>query len=123
MLTIGYLSEADTDYANALTVAGSLESLRALVSRYKELAVDAEPLVMAMTPKQFSAFRRGLLIERRGKFAGERWAMQFGSILLPMPMMQITQVAWEFKCPFGVAYHRMKETGQLSAAAIRHGTH
>lgn len=112
-LSIGYLSEADADYTKALTDADTLGTLQALVARYAELAADAVPIVEAMTAEDFAAFRKGLKIERRGKFAGDAWAVRFGAILMPMPMMRITMIADQFKCPFGVAYHRLKELGKL----------
>ena len=101
--------EQDSDYTKALTECLTLDDLRALVDAYKPLALDAVPVVAAMTDADFLVFRKGLKSERRGKFAGEAWAERFGAVLMPLPMMRITQIKDQFKVPFGVAWQRCKE--------------
>ncbi len=103
------LGEQDRDYAKALTTCESLADLRALVEAYRPLALDAAPIVEAMTDADFVEFRRGLKTERRGKFAGEKWATRFSAVLMPLPMLRITQLAQEFHAPFGVTWMRAKE--------------
>lgn len=103
------MGSPDADYTHALTDVTTLEQLRALVTVYAELAVDAVPVVQRMTDDDFAEFRKGMLLERKKKFAGEAWAKKFGAVLMPMPMMQITQVADHFKAPFGVTWQRLKD--------------
>lgn len=125
-LSRAMLAEHDTDYAKALTVCDSLADLKALVTRYQELVVDAVPVVAAMTEADFQAFRKGLKSERRGKFAGEEWAERFGAVLMPLPMMTITQVAAQFQAPFGVTWQRLRDLRpdllEVPPARASHGT-
>ncbi len=101
--------EQDRDYANALGACNNLNDLRALVTAYEPLARDAKPVVDLMTEADFRAFRKGLLSERKGRFAGDEWAKRFGAVLMPLPMFRITQIAEQFKAPFGVAWQRCKD--------------
>lgn len=102
-------ADQDADYTKALTECLTLDELRELVNAYAPLALDAQPVVAAMTADDFTEFRKGLKSERRGKFAGVEWAQRFGAVLMPLPMMRITQIAQEFKVPFGVAWQRCKD--------------
>jgi hypothetical protein len=101
--------EPDRDYTKALTTCDTLDDLRALVTAYEPIAIDAPSVVATMTAEDFAEWRRGLKIERRGKFAGEAFAKKFGAILMPMPMMRISMIADEYKAPFGVTWMRLKE--------------
>ncbi len=101
--------EQDADYTKALTACQNVAEVKALVSEYAELAVDAVPLAEAMTDADWAEFQRGLKSERRGKFAGEDWMHRFGAILMPLPMMTITQIADQYKAPFGVAWFRCRD--------------
>ncbi len=97
------------DYAKALDKCETLGDLQTLVREFAELAVDAMVVVNAMTEDDWPEFRVGLTMERLGEFAGDEWAARFGAILMPLPMMTITQVAAKFNAPFGVAWHRCKD--------------
>ena len=96
-------------YAAFLTKCVTLEQLRAHVLAYESLALDAAQIVHAMTPKDFTEFRRGLKLERAGQFAGEAWAKRFIAVLMPDPMFTIARIAIEYKVPFNVAHWRLQE--------------
>jgi len=98
-----------SDYTKALDQCRTVADLQALVHDYGDVAVDAVPVVDAMTAKDWSAFKRGLRRERQGTFAGDAWVERFGPILMPFPMLKIAAVAEEFKVPFGVAWMRLRE--------------
>lgn len=101
--------EQDKDYVNGLSACQSMADVRALVEEYKELALDAAVAVQKLSEKDWPAFKRGLKSERRGKYAGDAWARRFASILMPLPMMRISEIASQFQAPFGVAWARCKE--------------
>lgn len=101
--------DADTAYTRALTECSTLDDLRALMIRYAELAVDAARVVDSMTDEDMAEFRRGLRQERKGRFAGEPWAQRFAAVLMPLPMMRVSQLAREYHAPFDVALRRIKE--------------
>lgn len=103
------MGDQAADYAKALTECHTLADLRALVDAYKPLALDAVPVVDAMTDDDFAAWRKGLKTERRGKFAGETFAEKYGAVLMPMPMLKIVEIADRYKVPFGVAWQRAKD--------------
>lgn len=96
-------------YTRKLTDCASLDELRALVSDFADLAVDAVPIVTKMTADDFTEFRRGLRQERKGRFAGVPWMERFGAILLPMPMIRISELAERFGAPFHITARRLKE--------------
>lgn len=102
-------SKSDTAYARQLTDCSTLDELRALVTFYSDLSVDAVSVVAAMTADDFTEFRRGLRSERKGRFAGEPWMLRFGAVLMPMPMLRISQIADQFKAPFDVTWRRLRD--------------
>lgn len=123
-----FAAEQDQDYTHALTEADTLEDLRALVTAYAPLVKDALPVVQQMTEADFKDWRKGLKSERRGKYAGDDFARRFGAVLMPLPMMRITELKAKFCAPFGVTWFRCKEVrpdllevdieGQRSGASV-----
>ena|SRR5688572_2376388 len=101
--------DADSAYTRALTDCMTLDDLKALMARYADLAVDAASVVASMTDADMQEFRRGLKQERKGRFAGEPWARRFAAVLMPLPMMRVSQVASEYHVPFAVALQRIRE--------------
>lgn len=101
--------EQATDYVNALTACQSMADVRALVEDYRELALDAADAVQTLTEKDWPEFSKGLRLERKGRFAGDAWAKRFAAILMPLPMMRISDIAHQYVVPFGVAWARCKQ--------------
>lgn len=116
MTPITYISEQPTDYAEALDAADTLEKLRATTGNWIPLAEDAHKVVMGMNPADFSEWRTGLAQERKGRFAGEEWAMKFGAVMMPEKMLKVSMIAMQFGAPWGCTYLRLKENGQLEDA-------
>jgi hypothetical protein len=102
-------SKSDESYARQLTECATLDELRALTVLYRELAVDAHKIVATMTDDDFKEFRRGLKSERKGRFAGEAWAHRFSAVMMPLPMIRISQIASEYHVPFFVALQRVRD--------------
>lgn len=101
--------DQDRQYAEQLTLADTLERLKELLTNYRPLAEDAFQVVETMTEDDFQEFRKGLKKERKGRFAGEAWAEKYAAIVMPLPMMRVTEVAAQFKAPFGVTWQRCKD--------------
>jgi hypothetical protein len=112
-LQIGYLSEPESDYTSRLTAATNLRALREVVSEYRLIADDAFQQVKPMNGYDFDRFRRGLLSERRGKFAGMAGMNRFGAIPMPEIMMRVHMIADQFKVPWGLAYIRLRDAGRI----------
>ena len=118
-MEIRQFDEIPADYAKALDEAVTLADLRATVSRYELVAGDALDTVCAMDDEAFSDWRSALKKERRGKFMGEEAAERFGPILMPEAMLKVTVVASHFGVPWGLAYHRLSDTGRLTVVSGR----
>jgi hypothetical protein len=116
---ITYLSETASDYSKAITNAETLDELRSVVSDYGDVAADAQTAVAAMSAADFKAWRRGLAKERKGKFAGDEFSERFGDVMMPELMFKVSIVAQKFQVPWGCAYIRLKETGQLEKLVTR----
>lgn len=110
---IGYLSECDRAYTKALTAAETLADLRTVTQSYEPIAADAHEIALRMTEDDFKEFRKGLMKERRGKFAGEAWADKYMAVMLPATMFGVSEVAVSYCVPFGLAYIRMRDAGRL----------
>lgn len=110
---ISYLSETFDDYLSALDGVKSLDDLRAVVATYRRFANDAFRVVSAMHEREWPAFRKGLRLERKQKFAGMPWAEKYGAVLLPEVMLRVAAIALKFKVPWGCAFIRAKDIGMI----------
>ena len=95
-------------YGKDIDSCDTLEKLRDKLAYWKPLAEDAYKLVQKMDEKRFRAFVKALKLERNGKFGNNDDCCV---IALPMPMFEVARVAHHFHAPFGVALHRMIESG------------
>lgn len=112
-MEIGYYSEPVQEYVKALGAADTLESLQHTVMLYRRIAADAVAVAEKMGTEEFYRWRAGLALERKGKFAGEEWALAFGEIMMPRIMLLVGMAASHFHVPWGVAFIRMKDFGQI----------
>lgn len=116
MTPITYISDQPGDYAKALDGADNLSKLMQVAHDWRELAEDAYEAVAKMTGEDFIAWRKGLAEERRGVFAGEEFYKKFADVLMPKLMFKVSAIAIRFGAPWGCAYLRLKETGNLEKA-------
>ena len=113
-MQIGQFDEVPEDYAKALDAADTLQALRDTVARYELVAGDAVDAAKSLDDDGFVEWRNALKTERRGEFMGEELVERFGPLLMPEAMLKVTVVANHFKVPWGLAYHRLDETGRLT---------
>jgi len=104
--TFGWLSEPVGDYEKGLDGAKTLTALRAYLESWREVAGDAWAAVQDWTEADFTAWRKALASERRGKFMGDEAMARFACVLLPEVLFRVSVIANEYKAPWGVAYHR-----------------
>lgn len=116
MTPISYISDQPADYVKALVEADTLAKLLAFTKAWSEVAKDAHETVRAMTPHDFKEWRKGYAKERAGKFAGEKFAVKYGALMMPEVLMKVSMIAQHFGAPWGCAYLRLKQTGQLEQA-------
>lgn len=100
-------------YGAELDGALTLEELRKVLDGWKTLAPDARKLARQLTPAEFADWRRGLAEERAGRFAGERWAQRYTVLLMPARMWRTSMTAMGYHVPWGTAWIRLKELGEL----------
>lgn len=112
-MNIGYLTDPVPEYIKAINAAETLESLHHTVGLYKRIAADALEAVEKMDGEAFERWRAGLSLERKKVFAGEEFSKTFGVILLPAVMLHVGMLAQHFGAPWGCAFIRMKEWGQI----------
>jgi hypothetical protein len=103
--------ETPKRYAQALTAARTLFDLTEAAKAFAYIADDALQIVLRMKVEEFSHWRAGLDMERRGMFAGEMWNARYGAVLMPAVMLQVTMIAQHFGVPWGSAFNRCADTG------------
>lgn len=113
MNPITYMSEQPEDYAKALTGCRSADEVRVVTAAYESIAADAKAIADTMDDAAFRRFKRGMNKERKGEFAGEKFALEFGAVLMPEVMLKVGMIAAQFGAPWGCAYIRLKEMGKL----------
>lgn len=112
MKPITYLSNQDEEYILGLDQATTLDQLNQHINSYFQIAYDA----IANRPvndAEFEIWRAGLLLERKGQFAGTEWTERFGCILLPEILLRVGMVSVRFGVPWGMAFLRMEEAGRI----------
>ena len=98
-------------YATDIAQAKTLAALRRILRDWRDLAPDAVAVAGEMQGQGWIDFAEGLAKERRGEFAGQRWAEVYGPILIPERLLRTTLTAAKFSVPWGSAYLRLKELG------------
>lgn len=111
---IGYVDAPHHEYVSSLANAKSLEALKAVGVRFSRLFSDAAEIIASITDADFAEFRRGLLCERKGKFAGEEWAAKYGAVTIPRVGMFVGLYALKMHVPFGLVFNRMRDVGQIT---------
>ena len=112
-MNIGMFTECDRDYARLLTLQDTLPKLRKFTKSYERVATDAAGIAACMSQEDFKTWRRGLEIERRGQFAGIEFMKEFGDLLMPRLLFKVSMVATKFGVPWGLAFKRMQDIGQI----------
>lgn len=113
MTPISYVSEQPRDYAEGLSRCQTLEHLTDFLTDWRSLCWDAYEIVMEMDLQAFKEWRKGLAMERRGKFAGEDFALKYGAVLMPETLIKVSMVATQCGAPWGCAYKRMEDEGMI----------
>lgn len=115
-MDISYISEIPEEYSKELSAAKTPAALRSVTKKYKLVAADADAIAASMDDETFLQWRKALGMERRGQFMGEENAELFGPILMPEIILKVSMVADQFKAPWGVAYHRLRDAGKLTVS-------
>lgn len=115
---VGYCDELYEDFRKCLDDARTLAVLQAAAERYRAIFPDAYDVTASMDDAAFLEWRSGLSKERKKQFAGEEWVERFGPLIMPAVALHVAMLASELCVPFGLAFNRMKEVGQI---AIRDG--
>lgn len=106
-------TELRASYVWGLEHATTLRELREHVERWRFCAEDALVIVARMDEGAFADFRRGLADELRKIYAGDQWAARFSIVVVPALMHKVQEIAALYNVPWGLAYIRLLNTGQL----------
>lgn len=112
-MMITYLSEPVADYSKGLNGCASLTELQTFLADWRLLANDALIAAESMNERDWKVYHGGFKSERRGRYAGDAWALKYGAILMPEIMMRVSLVAVHFKTPWGLAYKKCLEHGKI----------
>lgn len=111
MLTVTVLSDLPKEWQIGLDQCKDLARLREFGLHWGGVCTDAWDVIRKMTEQDFNVFRHGLAAERKGKYAGDDWATQFGAILMPELLLRVSFIAEQFGAPWGLAWKRCEEAG------------
>jgi len=116
MREIGYLDDPTPDYVNGLRKCETLDSLRAFAQEWADICPDALGAVDKLDEASFQTFRNGLLNHRRwGPERQTAWVTGFGPIPMPMLLLHVSLIADSWYVPWGCAFNRMLDVGQIKA--------
>ena len=109
---IGYLTEISKTYTKGINKCNSFEDLKSFLFNWKEFTQDA---IEQMGSEDFSwdEYMKGVKIERRGKYSGDKWAKNYSAILLPKIILFIGLKAQQMFVPEGALFIRVKDLGLL----------
>jgi hypothetical protein len=110
MLQITYESELDSDYRKELDSCSSIQDLKNLIDKYKEISPDLKDVGIE-SDSDYDEFRKGFTLERSGQCAGDDWCTKFASLLIPAYILYASLLAEKYGAPWGVAYLRMCAEG------------
>jgi len=118
--SISYLTEADEEYAKALKVVERDPiALADLLADWRYLVADAQKAARGMADR--TTWERWLSelkpARRLNGRVTEAWMLEFGAILMPEILVRVTEVKVRFKTSWGLAFHRMMDTGFLTEQA------
>jgi hypothetical protein len=109
MTPITYISEQPKDWAEGLNHCETLAQLRDYALAWRMLCPDAYQIVEKMSDQDFDQWQDGLKKERKGRFAGDEFAIKFDAVLLPETLFRVSIVAMQCHVPWGCAYLRLMD--------------
>jgi hypothetical protein len=104
-------SNPERDYNMGVAAAADKEALIKAIEPFEVIAADALKSARAMT--DFGEFKRGLELERKGKFAGTEWAEKYADIVMPEVMFTVSLYAAKFMAPWSVTLKRLMDVGRI----------
>jgi len=116
-MQIDYMTEPVPEYAKLIRQATTRAGLKLVTEKFRRIAADADAAVDSMHDNDFSEFRAGLARESRGNFAVEKFAKKWGAILMPEVMFRVSIVAEQYKVPWGCAFVRLRDCGQIKESS------
>lgn len=108
-MLLGYLDDPVDEYLKVVDSAISFADLARRLKPYRLIANDAYLLALKASEDDFEFFKKGLVSERKKKFAGDNWAEKYSIILFPRVMFEASVLADHFMVPFGLAFNRLKD--------------
>ena len=112
MIEISYLTDISKPYVDGIKKCSSKTDLLKFINEYKEICHDA--LEQADHPDfLWEEYQKGWNLEKKGKYAGDKWVLKYGAILMPEIIMFIGLQAQRFMAPEGTVFIRLRDMGIL----------
>jgi hypothetical protein len=108
-MKITHYSETDKDYIKEVKASLTLEELKKVTFKYREVAEDAYQKTRGMNKGDFMRFRCGIFLEERGDYSGDNWVEEFGMVLLPKEILETSLMANHYHVPFGAMLLRLRD--------------
>lgn len=111
-MDITYITEPVRPYAEAIGAAKSLEELKAAIEPYKMIASDAIESLPS-NDVEFKSWLAGLKKTRQGKYAGDKFTLRYGCLLMPKLMIMVCLTSPRFCEPWGASFIRYRDMGRI----------
>lgn len=102
-MEITYETDLFSQYKADFDLCHDLQSLRSLIDKYKAVSPDLADVKMENSG-DYEDFMKGLNSDRQGWYPGYKWCKKYGSLVIPINILQAQLTANEFGVPWGVAY-------------------
>lgn len=107
---VSYLTEDPAkEYSKAISATKTVEQLVNAIIPFIEIADDALEIAKSLSKADYIEFMKGLKKERRGEFAGEKFADKYASLIMPEKMFIASIVSDQYKIPWGLAAIRCEQ--------------
>jgi hypothetical protein len=105
------LDDPEKTYANERLAATTLNDLKAVLERWKSLALDGWRVAAAMTEADFEEYQCGVKLERQNIYGGDEWYEKYRSICFPEILFQVSMMSVETEAPWNVCFEEYIRQG------------
>ena len=117
---VTYLSMLSLEYSTGIRNCDTLEDLQRFTSEWRPYANDAFERTAGMDEIAFRDYKKGLLRESSGRYAGDVWAKKYGAVVMPELLFFLTLQAERLKVPEGVIFFRLLDGGFILENKVDH---
>ena len=101
-------------YGQERLAAKTLTELKAVLARWKSLALDAWVVGQKMTEADFIEYQQGVALESQTIYGGDEWYEKFKDIIFPAVMFSVAFTSVEYGAPWGYCFDQYVEQGFIT---------